>query len=260
MSLLPVAGKGCQYPLVRGEHRIQDEEGVQHGASVHHCLVHRVAIEDTGRGVGIFARPLPRIEHGKMARHAAFAAGHPGEDTLAAAAESGKVVETDGAGEDHLVSLGNGPVDLHLDAVTRHPEQYQLARIVAVVINHPDPAVERAENLAVLRLCLLAVNSQGNDNGNVAVADASTAEALHQNGKVDLAAGIAGDIRSDDHHPLAGFDGCQLRSTAVEGRGYDLLRRTLRNGWLGTDDRTTTPFGEFNTEAAVAVVKFHNYP
>ena len=79
--------------------------GGHHGARLEHRLVDRVAVEDAGRGPRVPAAPLAGVQNGEVARHAALPAGHAGQDTLPAAAETGKIVKTDGAGQNDPVRL-----------------------------------------------------------------------------------------------------------------------------------------------------------
>ncbi len=58
----------------------------------------------------------------------------------------------------------------------------------------------------MLVFSLFAVNAQGDQDLDIAVGDALAVEPLHQQGEVDLAAGVARDVGGDDNHPLSRFE------------------------------------------------------
>ena len=97
-------------------------------------------------------------------------------------------------------------------------------RVVAVVVGHLDPAVELAHDLSVLRLGLLAVDAERDDDLDVPVPDPGGVQPGHQKRQIDFASRGAGHVRGDDHHLVAGTEPGQ-RIGAVVQRPLDQLDR-----------------------------------
>ena len=193
-------------PLVCREYRIQDEVRVDHVCRFKDRLVDRVVFQVGRTGPRIAPALLRWIENCEMRGHAGFTACHAWYQAFAPAAEAGEVVQTDGAGDDHPVGGDDAPVDLDRQPGRSHAQVVQLCAIVAFMVIDRDAAEQRAENLAVLRGRLLAVNAEGDHDFDGVVADAAAVQLFDQDRQVNLAAGIAGDVRGNDDDSFAGTD------------------------------------------------------
>ncbi len=69
-----------------------------------------------------------------------------------------------------------------------------------------DATVKRTKNFTVLISGLLAMDAEGDDDFDVFILDAGPVQFLDDDRQIDLAGGIAGDIRGDDHHLLSRSD------------------------------------------------------
>src|SRR6185369_15566663 len=134
------------YPPVRGKHGVEDKVGSSQGAGLGHGLVDRVAVQVSGNGMLVLAACLSGVQHGKVAGHAGLATGDAWQDRLASAAETGKIVESDHAGQNQALCLDRPPVDAHINAVVCPADGHQLRRMVTVVVPYPDTSVKRAED------------------------------------------------------------------------------------------------------------------
>jgi len=160
MRLLEIAAEDRGDPLVRGQYGVEQEVRGDHPRRGQNRLVHGVAVQHRRTGPGLPAADFRRVEDGEVGGHAGAAAGDAGDQPLAAAAETGEIMQADGTGNDHPVGLDHPSVDLDRQAARRPAEIDQLGRVVAIVIGHCDPAVGGAEDLAVLGVSLPAVNPQ----------------------------------------------------------------------------------------------------
>ena len=120
-------------------------------------------------------------------------------------------MKTDGAGKYQPVGLSHPAVQLNLNAAGGFSQIGQLAGVITVVIGDPDPAVQGAQDFLMFVLGLSAVDTEGYDYFHVPVPDSRGVKPLHQEGEIYLASGIAGDVRSDDYHPLAGLEAVHQR-------------------------------------------------
>jgi len=99
----------------------------------------------------------------------------------------------------------------------------QLRRIVAVMVDDLDPAVQAADDLAVLGVGLPAMDAEADDNLDIAVVTRSRSV------RRPVAAGKtrcrrAGDVRGDDDHLLAGCH--DLRQSRVPSGAARAARTT----------------------------------
>ena len=86
------------------------------------------------------------------------------------------------------------------------------------MICYPDPAVKGTNDLLVLMLTLATMNAKGNDDLDVLIPDTAGIKAFHQEWKVNFAAGIAGDIGSNDDDPVSGANLARNGSQSVMAR------------------------------------------
>src|SRR6185369_2454933 len=219
----PVTCKCGDYPLPGRKHRVQDEVGVYHGAGFFHSSMHRVVIQVAGGRKAVLAAPLTRIKHVEVTCHAGCATCHPGKEAFSSPAEPGKVVKPDRAGKNEMISFGNGAVDGNFDAAGCNSDCNELAGVVAFVVNNPDPAVKRAGYFSMLRFTLLPVDSESYYNRDAVIGYTCRVEPFHQQRQIDLAAGIAGDVRSDNYHFSGWPDRGNPLCTAIQGSRNDLL-------------------------------------
>src|SRR6056297_1706663 len=111
--------------------------------------MHRIPFQHAGDSLRMLTADLGRIEHGKVARHAGFPAGHPWHQAFTPTAEAGKIVETDGPGDNHPVSLDHPAINPHGNSRSGHTQIDKLFRSIAGVIVNRNPTVDRTKNLSV---------------------------------------------------------------------------------------------------------------
>ena len=189
--------------LVCSEDGVQDEIRLDHLCRFEDRPMDRVVVEIGGTGLRVAAALLRRVEYGKVGGHAGLPAGYARNQAFAPAAETGKVMQADGAGDDHPVGLDDAPVDRHRQFGRCLAEGYKLFRVVAFMIADSDATIKRAKNFAMLCLRLFAVDAECDDDSDLLIWDTALIQLFNQDRQVDFTAGITGDVRGDDHNPFA---------------------------------------------------------
>src|SRR6185369_5244748 len=146
-------------------------------------------------------------------------AGDARQHRFAPSAETGKIVESDDAGQQQPVSLDGPAVYADIDSVGGPADGHQARRIVAVVVSYPDAAAQSAENFFMFVVGLGAMNPERDQDFHIPVGYTLAVESFHQQGEVDLARGIAGDVGGDDDDLLARLEGGNGRLAAIKRRG-----------------------------------------
>ena len=168
--------------------------------------MNRVSLQHPGGGPQVLAANLRRIEHGEMAVHTGLTAGNPRHQTFAAAAKSGEIMETHGAGDDQPISFHRPPIDHHRQTAFALPQINQLLRIITVMIIYGNPPGKRPEDLPVLSCRLPAMNTQGHQNADLLIRNPDAVQFLNQNRQKNLAAAVTGYVRDDNHHRFLRLD------------------------------------------------------
>ena len=104
--------------------------------------VYRVAVEVGSAGLRVTATFCRRVENGKVGSHAGCPAGNTRDQTLASAAEAGKVMQADGSGDDDPVCCHDPSIDLYRQAGACLAEIHQLLRVVTFMIVNRNASIE----------------------------------------------------------------------------------------------------------------------
>ena len=106
-------------------------------------------------------------------------------------------------------------------------------------------------------LGLPTVDTEGDDDFHILIPDPGGVEPLHQKQQIDLAAGVARDVRGDDHHPLSRPEPGDDRITPGKCRSDYRGRRTGWGRYDGTNCSEEFIRRKIQGEGYVTVSKFH---